>query len=42
MGAAAWALPRPWMRAAAAALVVGTAGWIHGRDFLLHVNTLFW
>ena len=40
IGAAAWALPRPWMRWAAAAVAIGTAAWIHGNDFSLHANTL--
>jgi hypothetical protein len=35
------ALPRPWMRAAAAALATAAAGTIHWGDFLLHANTLW-
>jgi hypothetical protein len=40
IGAAAWALPRPWMRGSAAALALGIAAWIHWNDFVLHANTL--
>jgi hypothetical protein len=42
IGGAVWALPRPWMRVSAAALVVATAAWIHLSDFILHTNTLLW
>jgi hypothetical protein len=34
------ALPRPWMRAAAAAVAVAAAARIHWGDFVLHANTL--
>ena len=40
IGAAAWALPRPWMRWGAAAGAVGAAAWIHWHDLVLHANTL--
>jgi hypothetical protein len=36
------ALPRPWMRAAAAAVAVAAAARIHWGDFVLHANTLRW
>jgi hypothetical protein len=40
IGAAAFALPRRWMRWAAAALAVAVAARIEWQDFLLHANTL--
>jgi hypothetical protein len=40
IGAAAFALPRPWMRVAASALAVAGAACIEWYDYLLHANTL--
>jgi hypothetical protein len=40
IAAAAWALPRPWMRVAVAALAVAAAARIAWADFRLHANTL--
>jgi hypothetical protein len=38
IGAGIVSLPRPWMRWCAAALAVGGAATIQGRDFLLHAT----
>jgi hypothetical protein len=40
LAAAVAALPRPWLRWSAAALVVAVAAALQGRDFLLHANSL--
>jgi hypothetical protein len=38
VAAAAWSLPRPWMRWAASAAALGAAVWIQVNDFLLNAS----
>ncbi len=38
LGAAAWALPRPWMRWTAAVVVVAVAAWLQAGDFRVHAT----
>jgi hypothetical protein len=40
VGAGVAALPRPWLRRSAAAVVIAVAVVIEARDFLLHANSL--